>query len=104
MNFEVIITPSAKADIFENNTWLLEHHPDTAERWLWRIIECITSLSKMPARCPISDESSAFEVEVRHLFCGEKPHVHRILFSIMETKVYILRVRSTKQKPLKEPS
>ena len=30
MKFEVIITPSAKADIFETNTWLLENHPDVA--------------------------------------------------------------------------
>ena len=31
MQFQVIITPSAKADIFEINTWLLENFPDTAE-------------------------------------------------------------------------
>ena len=100
MNFEVIITPSAKTDIFETNTWLLENHPELAEKWLWHISQCVTSLSKMPVRCPISEESSAFDVEVRQLLCGEKRNVYRILFSIKETKVFILRVRSTRQKRL----
>ncbi|MBP7416939.1 MAG: type II toxin-antitoxin system RelE/ParE family toxin [Pyrinomonadaceae bacterium] len=100
MTFEVIITPSAKADIFETNAWLLENHPDTAEKWLWQISQCVTSLSKMPERCPVSDESSAFDVEVRHLLCGDKRNVYRILFSIQDKTVYVLRVRATRQKRL----
>ncbi|MFM9902992.1 MAG: type II toxin-antitoxin system RelE/ParE family toxin [Pyrinomonadaceae bacterium] len=100
MKFEVIITPSAKADIFETRTWLAENHPGLAEKWLWQIVHCITSLSHMPERCPVSDETSAFDVEVRHLLCGDKRHVYRILFSIRDTKVYVLRVRSTRQKRL----
>lgn len=32
MKFQVLITPSAKADIFEINTWLLENYPDVAEK------------------------------------------------------------------------
>lgn len=100
MNFEVIITPSAKADIFETNTWLLENHSNQAEKWLWQITRCIASLSKMPERCPVSEESSAFDAEVRQLLCGDKRNVYRILFSITETKVYILRVRATRQKRL----
>jgi plasmid stabilization system protein ParE len=100
MNFEVIITPSAKADIFETNTWLLENYPELAEKWLWQISTCVTSLSKMPERCPISEESSAFNVEVRQLLCGDRRNVYRILFSIKEKRVYILRVRATRQKKL----
>lgn len=100
MTFEVIITPSAKADIFETNTWLLENYPDLAEKWLWQISKCVTSLSTMPERCPVSDESSAFDEEVRHLLCGDKRNVYRILFSIRETKVYVLRIRATRQKRL----
>ena len=100
MKFEVIITPSAKADIFETNVWLLENSPDKAERWLWQISHCVTSLSKMPLRCPVSDESSDFDVEVRHLLCGGKRNVYRILFSIQGQTVYVLRVRATRQKRL----
>lgn len=100
MQFQVIITPSAKADIFEINTWLLENYPDSAESWLWGISQAVTSLSKFPERCPISRESEAFDVVVRQLFYGKKPHTYRILFSIQDEKVYILRVRSTRQQSL----
>lgn len=100
MQFQVIITPSAKADIFEINTWLLENYPDSAESWLWGISQAVTSLSKFPERCPISPESEAFDVVVRQLFYGKKPHTYRILFSIQDEKVYILRVRSTREQSL----
>ncbi len=99
MQFEVIITPS-KADIFETNTWFLENMPDFAENWLWGLSKKITSLSKLPERCPISSESEAFDVEVRQLLYGAKPHIYRILFSVQDEKVYVLRVRSTKQQNL----
>ena len=100
MQFQVIITPSAKADIFEINTWLLENHSDSAESWLWGISEAVTSLSKFPERCPVSPESDAFDVIVRQLIYGKKPHTYRILFSVQDEKVYILRVRSTRQQSL----
>ena len=100
MRFEVIITPSAKADIFETRTWLLENYPDTADQWLWQISQCVATLAKFPARCPISEESLAFDVEVRQLLCGKKPHIYRILFSIYNEKVHVLRVRYTRQQRL----
>ena len=78
MQFQVVITPSAKADIFEINTWFLENYPDLAEKWLWGISEAVTSLSKFPERCPISPESEAFDVVVRQLIHGKKPHTYRI--------------------------
>ncbi len=102
MQYEVIITPSGKADIFETNTWLLENYPQLADKWLWETSKAVTSLAKMPERCVVSPESAAFDVEVRQLLYGKKPHVYRILFSIRETKVFVLRVRHTRQKALSE--
>ncbi len=100
MQYQVIVTPSAKADIFEINTWLLENYQDLAESWLWGISQAVSSLSKFPERCPISSESNAFDVVVRQLLYGKKPNIYRILFSIQDEKVYILRVCSTKQQSL----
>jgi len=57
-------------------------------------------LSKLPKRCVISPESEAFDVEVRQILYGNKPNMYRVLFSIREEKVFILRVRSTKQQSL----
>ena len=100
MQFQVVITPSAKADIFEINAWLLENYPASAENWLWGISQAVTSLSKFPERCAVSPESEAFDVIVRQLIYGKKPHTYRILFSIQDEKVYVLRVRSTRRQNL----
>ena len=100
MQYQVVVTPSAKADIFEIKTWLLENYRDSAEDWLWGISQAVSSLSKLPERCPVSAESKAFDVVVRQLLYGRKPNIYRILFSIQDEKVYILRVRSTRQQSL----
>lgn len=78
----------------------MEHDIDLADRWLWMCSESITSLRTMPARCPISIESAAFDVEVRELLFGKKRNVYRILFSIEGSRVSVLRVRSTRQQRL----
>lgn len=102
MQYQVIITPSAKADILEINAWHLENNSSLAEKWLWEISQAILSLSKFPERCLISAESEAFDVSVRQLFYGKKPHTYRILFSIQDEKVFVLRIRSTKQRKLSD--
>jgi hypothetical protein len=48
----------------------------------------------------VSPESEAFDVIVRQLFYGNKQNSYRILFSVQAKRVFILRVRSTKQKNL----
>ena len=100
MKFEVFLMPSAKADIFEIRAWLMEQDLDSAERWLWECSQAITSLNNFPKRCKVSEESVAFDVEVRELLFGPKRHVYRILFAIEENRVNVLRVRSTHQQPL----
>lgn len=100
MTYSVTITPSAKADIFETSAWLLENSPRTADKWMWNVSEAVTSLRKFPFRCPVAKEASAFDVEVRELLFGSRSHKYRILFSVREDRVFILRVRSTRQRPL----
>jgi len=100
MQYAVIITPSAKADIFEINVWLLENYPNYADVWLWGISQAITSLSKFPERCQLASESDAFDAPVHQLLYGKKPHVYRILFMIEESRVLVLSVRHTRQQRL----
>jgi len=94
MSFEVLVTPSAKADIFEIYSWLLENRSTSvSEKWLWAFTEASASLGKFPLRCAVSVESPAFDVEIRELLFGSRPNVYRILFSVRENKVFILRIR-----------
>ena len=102
MKYEVILMPSAKADIFEIRAWLMDYNMGFPDRWLWKCSTAITSLSKFPKRCKISEESVVFDVEVRELTFGSRRSNYRILFAVDEGKVNVLRVRSTKQKPLAE--
>jgi plasmid stabilization system protein ParE len=102
MMFEVLLMPSAKADIFEIRAWLMEKDAELAERWLWECSEAITSLRNFPKRCKVSEESVAFDVEVREKFFGPKRHVYRILFAIEGERVNVLRVRSTRQRRLSD--
>ena len=92
--------PSAKADIFEIRAWLLENAPDQADAWLWACSEASTSLRNHPLRCRISDESAAFDAQVRELLFGDTRNVYRMLFTVAGSKVNILRVRSTRRRRL----
>lgn len=99
MSFEVIVTPSARADVFEIYAWLLENKSRSiSDEWLWSFSEASASLSKFPRRCPVSPESAAFDVEIRERIFGSRRNNYRILFSIQNEKVFVLRVRSTKQR------
>lgn len=101
MRYQVLIQPSAKADITEINAWLMENvSTDYADKWLWGISESAASLSIFPERCAVSPESDAFNVTVRQLPYGKKPHTYRILFAVENDKVFVLRVRHTRQQSL----
>ena len=102
MQYTVIITPSAKADIFGINAWLLENYSNYADSWLWGISQAVASLSKFPERCQTASENDAFDAPVRQLLYGRRPHVYRILFMIEESRVFVLRVRHTRQQRLWE--
>lgn len=100
MIYRIIVTPSAKADIFEAAAWFRENSLDYAERWLWELSVAMTSLTKFPERCPVAREDEAFDTEVRQCLFGRRSQVFKILFSICNKDVFVLRVRSTRQKLL----
>lgn len=100
MIYPITVTPAAKADIFEISAWFLENNRQNAEKWLWKVSEAITSLRKFPMRCPVAKESSAFNVEVRQLLFGGRPNMYKLLFTLRRNEVFVLRVRSTRQRPL----
>lgn len=72
MKYEVQIMPSAKADVFDVRAWLIDFDVEFADTWLWECSKAITSLREFPNRCKVSDESVAFDVEVRELLFGKR--------------------------------
>jgi hypothetical protein len=65
VQFQVIITPSAKTDIFEINDWWLKYYEHLADDRMLEIRKAVLSLAKFPEKCAISSESDAFDVVVR---------------------------------------
>jgi hypothetical protein len=59
----------------------------------------IATLQEKPLRCALSVEHEIFQEEVRQLLHGKAQNIYRILFTIRETKVYILSVRHSAQAP-----
>ncbi|HZT35044.1 MAG TPA: type II toxin-antitoxin system RelE/ParE family toxin, partial [Nitrososphaera sp.] len=72
-------------------------------RWFLRLREAIDSLAEMPKRCPLAPENASVPFEMRQLLYGRKPHLYRILFTIEDEVVYVLRIRHGRRRHLDEP-
>lgn len=100
MAFHVELSDRAQADITAIYDWLRSQKAgDAGERWFLALREAITSLSSLPARCPLAPESRESPVEVRQLLYGSKPHVYRILFAVEGNVVRVLHVRHGRRRP-----
>jgi plasmid stabilization system protein ParE len=74
--------------------WYAERSPDAAQRWHDGLTRAISSLAKLPTRCPVSQhDSQALGCEVRILLYGKRRRVYRILFSVVGDTVWVLRIR-----------
>jgi plasmid stabilization system protein ParE len=98
LQFSVEITKAALADAEGYVSFIRADRGDSiaAERWWNGLIDQILSLETLPRRCSIIPEQKYFEQEIRHLFHAS----HRIIFSIDENTVTILRIYHGARKPL----
>lgn len=89
--FHVNYGPRAKQDLQESYDWGAENWGrENADRWIRQIDELIRKrLSFMPMACALAPENAGFDFEVRHLPIRR----YRILFTISEDTVFILRIR-----------
>ena len=104
MAFHVEVTPQAEQDADTILEWLLSQHAgETGLCWFLRLREAIDSLAEMPKRCPLAPENASVPFEMRQLLYGRKPHFYRILFTIEDEVVYVLRIRHGRRHHLDEP-
>ncbi|KAA5539998.1 type II toxin-antitoxin system RelE/ParE family toxin [Roseiconus nitratireducens] len=100
--FDVVITPSARTDLFAIVDWWTTHRsPKQAEKWFDEISQAIDSLAVFPYRCPLV-EGADFGREVRTLLfgVGGRKVTHCIYFGVAPKNVQILRIRHTSQIPI----
>ena len=72
--------------------------PVTAAKWLDRFEQALVSLDRHPQRCPLARESSKTDVELREFLFGKKPNVFRVLFTIDQEVVRVLRIRRAQRR------
>ena len=98
MEFTIVVTRRAEADIDSAVRWMARHRSATiAARWHLGIRQAIRSLRNEPARCPVADEAVGVGIELRELIHQRRRTVYRVLFTVGETEVTILRVRNAAQ-------
>lgn len=90
----VIVTPAAEEDIRAIYRRIRSDAPDAALRWSKGIRAHIKTLARSPERVPFAPESDTFEEPIRQLLYGKGNRgMYRILFTVLEKKVFVLHVR-----------
>ena len=93
MTYRVEIDPRATVEIEKAYLWLAGRSPMKAVEWFNDFHDAIESLQTLPMRCPLVPERDAFPEEVRQLLYGKRGGVYRILFTVTNKTVRVLRVR-----------
>ena len=100
--FQVKITEPAKEDIQSSFEWWRDNRStEQADRWYRGIHKKIATLRQMPGRCGKSPEADLLAGNMQQLLfgIGRKP-THRIVFTVSEKIVTVLRVRHSSQDAL----
>jgi len=92
MAFRVDISPAALADAEEAYLWRQQNIPERADEWFNGLLQAVFSLENFPIRCALAPISDAFERKVRQLLYGKGRGAYRILFTITEETVVVLRI------------
>ena len=101
MNHRVLVTPIADAEAMGAFRWYADRSATVAERWYEGLTKAITSLAKNPGRFPVSrEDSTALGCEARLLLYGRRRGVFRILYTISDGTVWVLRIRHSARGPI----
>jgi toxin ParE1/3/4 len=86
--YGILLTDEARKDIDDIADYIALDAPRRAETYVDKLFHEIHSLASMPKRCAVAPESGRRGYEMRHLIYGR----YRILFTIKDADIYILRV------------
>ena len=104
MKYRLVIQPRALQDIEEAYQSLEAISAPAAIDWFNSVDEAIQSLSELPGRFALAPEAKTLGIPIRQMPHGKKRHVFRILYTIRETEVHILRVRHSAREPFDDES
>jgi plasmid stabilization system protein ParE len=85
---KLVITERAKTDFDGILLYIARVNIKSAEKTATALIQKITSIKRLPLRCPVAPESKFYVHEVRHLVYKS----YRIIFTVRSKTVIILRI------------
>jgi toxin ParE1/3/4 len=99
MAYLVSITALAERDFASLYREIYAEEFDAALKWYRGLKEAVLSLEEQPNRCPVTPEKA----QLRHLLYGNKPHVYRVIFRVVEKhkRVDVLHIRHGARDKLK---
>jgi plasmid stabilization system protein ParE len=98
MSYSIRILAKAQDDVDRIYVWLYERSPRGAATWFRRFLKARESLRERPERCALAPEDAEFDYSIRELmFKTSRGRRYRILFTIVDDEVQILRVRAPGQ-------
>jgi plasmid stabilization system protein ParE len=102
MRYRVLITQRAQQEAQANHDWWAEHRSaEQAARWYDAFIRSAFSLDTNPERFAVAPEDGRFPYGLRQLNFGiGRKATHRMLFTIRQDAVVVLRVRHLAQQAI----
>lgn len=102
MTFQVMIVPKAEQDVEEIVVWIRRRSPEGAQAWRRAWSDAIDSLKQDADRCNLAAESHRYPLTLlQKLFKTRHGRRYRILLTVQENIVFILRVRGPGQNLLR---
>jgi len=97
---KIIFHPLARDEANEAAMYIRDKSsPETALRWREGLMEAVYSLTKLPHRCGYARENGYVRKrELRQLLYKS----HRVIYTVIDDEVHILRVRHQRQDELGE--
>ena len=101
MKLSVRTLPKAEADIRSITRYIYERSRRGAVAWVNALDQARLQLADNAMACGQCDENEHFDIDVRQmLFNTRRGRIYRILFTVVENEVRILRVRGSGQAPI----
>lgn len=104
MRFRIRMLRRATADFLSIVDYIHDRSPQGAAAWVNAFEKAKGWLADNADGCPEADENHCFQIDVKQsLFKTRRGRVYRLVFTIVEDEVRILRVRGSGQGAI-EPS
>lgn len=88
MAYLIKIMPRAERDLEGIYAAIDAESSEAALRWFRSLERAVFTLDENPRRCPVTPESK----DLRHLLYGNKPHVYRIIYRIVEPRKEVVNI------------